>query len=100
MKKTPVSNRYTLQMEMDILTAILAHELGSMSFMMPDISEGERQFYKSVEYIVKQRIHSDIQDAMERNHAYERAHVMLLQLGFDAWELIGLRKDGKRIYHS
>lgn len=97
MKKTPVSNRYTLQMEMDILTAILAHELGSMSFMMTDVTEGERQFYKSVEYIVKQRIPSDIQDAMERNYAYERAHVMLLQLGFDAWDLIGLRKDGKRI---
>lgn len=37
---------------------------------------------------------------MVRNHAYERAHLMLLQLGFGAWELIGLRKNGKRICRS
>lgn len=100
MTKAPVKNRYTLQMEMDILTAILAHELGSMSFMMTDITDGERQFYKAVEHIVLERIPADIQDAMMRNHAYERAHIIMLQLGFCAWELIGLRKEGKRIYHS
>lgn len=100
MKKTPVSNRYTLQMEMDILTAILAHELGNMSFMKTDISKGERQLYKAVEHIVLERIPDDIQDAMIRNHAYERAHLMLLQLGFGAWELIGLQENDKRICRS
>lgn len=97
MKPKKEKSRYTLQLEMDILTAVLAHEMGTMSFMMTEITEGERQFYKAVEHIALERIPADLLQMLERNHAYERAHMMLLQLGFNAWELCGLRKNGKRI---
>lgn len=89
-------NIYTLQAELDVMAAILAHEMGSMSFMMPNIGIAEKSLYKAIEELTMQRIPAPIKEAMERENALRKAHVMLLEVGFHTWDLCNLRMKHKK----
>lgn len=89
-------NIYTLQAELDVMAAILAHEMGSFSYMMPKIGVAEKALYKAIEELTMQRIPAPIKEAMEREKALEKAHVMLLEVGFHTWDLCNLRKQHRK----
>lgn len=89
-------NIYTLQAELDVMAAILAHEMGCFSCMMPKIGVAGKALYKAIEELTMQRIPETIKEAMERENALRKAHVMLLKGGFQTWDLCKLRKKHKK----
>lgn len=90
------NNVYNLQAEMDVVAAILAREMGRMAFMMPNVSEGEKKLYEAVEAITLSRIDPHILHDLEKNHVFERAHILLLKSGFSAFGLCQADSSRKR----
>lgn len=81
---------------MDVLAACLAHEMGKMAYMMPNISKVEMTMYSVIEEITMQRLPDYVLQAMLDKNVFEKAHKALLEAGFVAWELCGLNKKNKR----
>lgn len=93
-------NIFTLQAEMDVLAYILASEIGRMSYMMPTIPKQERLLYEAIEVGTWARLDPVIKEAIEKEHVLEKAHVILLELGFNAWDLCNLTKKSKQFSAS
>lgn len=89
------NNIYTLQATMDVLACCLAHELGSMSYMMTDIPRTEKLMYECIEQNAWERLPPTVQQAMIHNQVFQKVHVIAMECGFEAWELCGLRKHSK-----
>lgn len=80
-------NLYSYTNMMNVITAVIAHELGNMYHMGDSAPESERALYKIIEHAAHDRLPEELKRIIERNGVYRRAHIMLLENGFTAWEL-------------
>ena len=89
-------NLCTYQAQCDITVAFLAHELGRMDVLSPSIGEGESDLYRAIEKVTLARLDPTIVEALETSRAWDKAHTMLLEAGFNAWLLLGEWKKRSR----
>lgn len=89
------NNMFTLQAEMDVLSYILAAELGKMAYMMPNITKSERMLYEAVQLAAAERLDPYIMKRIVEEDAIKKAHKKLLEAGFFAWELCCIPKNRK-----
>lgn len=89
-------NLCTYQAQCDITVALLAHELGRMAVLSPAIGEGEAAMYRAIEQVTMGRLDPAIVEALKTSQVWDKAHVMLLEAGFNAWLLLGEWKKRRR----
>lgn len=89
-------NLCTYQAQCDITVAFLARELGRMAVLSPSIGKAEVALYKAVEEVTLERLDPQLREALEASCAWDKAHTMLLEAGFNAWLLLGRWKKASR----
>lgn len=88
-------NLHSFSITIDVMIAIVAHELGELKDIAKHVPASERALYEIVERSAFERLPPEVQRLIKERRVYDRAHKLLLEDGFEAWQLCLERKHPK-----